>query len=222
MKRLMLVIGIFLACLVQAQAQKISGGIKAGMNTTTWSGDAVGAFANALGVSGGTITATGFKPGFHLGGYLDIPVGANFSLEPGLYYSTKGMQAQHTFNQNSLLKMRATITNEAHYLDLPVLAKFTFDNGFQLFAGPQLSYLLHNQVRAEAGLLGMSYDYAVDWNAGLRDFDFALAGGIGYQFTNGLQLNATYDHGLTSLDQGRSNFDIYNRALKFSVGYTFR
>lgn len=222
MKRLSIILGLLLACMVQAQAQKISGGIKAGMNVSTWGGEAVESFANTLGVSEATLSTGGLKPGFHAGGYLAIPVNEYFSLEPGLYYSRKGMSVEHIFNQNSFLKMRAKVTNEAHYLDLPVLAKFNIGNGFQLFAGPQISYLVHNKVRAEAGILGFSYDQAVDWNTGLRDFDFALAGGIGYQFTNGLQLNATYDHGLTSLDQGRSNLDIYNRAVKFSVGYTFR
>lgn len=221
MKKLTLFLGLFLALIVQAQAQKISGGIKAGVNMTSWGGEAAQSFSNALGLSGGSLTAAGLKPGFHAGGYLAIPVSQYFSLEPGLYYSNKGAQVEHVFNQNSFLKMRAKITNEAHYIDLPVLAKVTIGDGFQLFAGPQVSYLVHNRVRAEAGILGFNYEQHVDWKQGLRDFDFALAGGVGYQFNNGVQLNATYDHGLTSLDQ-RSNFDVYNRAVKLSVGYTFK
>lgn len=221
MKKLTLLLGLFLACIFQAQAQKISGGIKAGMNMSTWGGESVMSMANALGLNAGTVMGAGMLPGFHAGGYLAIPVNEYFSLEPGLYYSQKGMQVEHLFNEGSFLNMRANITNEAHYLDLPLLAKFKIGEGFQIFAGPQLSYLVHNRVRAEASILGFSYDQHMDWDQGLRTFDFALAGGVGYQFSNGVQLNATYDHGLTSLDQGRSNFDVYNRAVKLSVGYTF-
>lgn len=221
MKKLTLLLGLFLACIFQAQAQKISGGIKAGVNMNSWGGEAVESFTSALGLAPGSLMGAGIKPGFHVGGYLAIPVNEHFSLEPGLYYSTKGMEVEHLFNQNSFLKVRANISNEAHYLDLPVLAKVTVGDGFQIFAGPQVSYLVHNRVRAEAGILGFNYEQHMDWNQGLRDFDFALAGGVGYQFSNGVQLNATYDHGLTSLDQ-RSNFDVYNRAVKLSVGYTFR
>lgn len=206
---------------IQAQAQKIVGGIKAGLNMTSWGGQAVESFTNGLGLSSGSVMAAGVKQGFHIGGYMNLPVTERFSIEPGLYYATKGMQVEHVFNRNSFLKMRANIINEAHYLDLPVLAKITTASGFQFFAGPQLSYLVHNRVRAEAGILGFNYEQHIDWDQGLRDFDFALAGGVGYQFGNGIQLNATYDHGLSSLDQ-RSNFDVYNRAVKLSVGYTFR
>ncbi len=220
MKKLTLILALFLASLVQAQAQKISGGIKAGLNTTTWSGDAVQSFSEALNSTGALKKE--FKTGYHVGGYMNIPLGYNFSLEPGLYYSTKGMTVEQTFSQNSFLKVRADITNESHYLDLPVLAKVTLGHGFQLFAGPQVSYLVANKVRGEAGILGFTLEQDVDWDSGLREFDFGLTGGLGYQFINGVQLNVAYDHGLTTLDAGKSNFDVYNRALKLSVGYTFR
>lgn len=220
MKKITLILGLFLACLVQAQAQKLNGGIKAGLNTTTWGGDAVESFSEALNSSGAFKKE--IKTGYHIGGFLNIPVNQYLIIEPGLYYSTKGMKVEQTFSQNSFLKARADITNESHYLDLPVVAKVNLGQGFQLFAGPQVSYLVANKVRGEAGILGFSLEQDFDWNKGLREFDFGLTGGLGYQFINGFQLNVAYDHGLTTLDAGKSNFDVYNRAVKFSVGYRFR
>ena len=220
MKKLTLLLGLFLAFLIQAQAQKIGGGIKAGVNTTTWGGDAVQSFSEALNSTGSLKTK--LKTGYHVGGFLNIPVSPSFSLEPGLYYSTKGMTVEQTFNTNSFLKVRADITNESHYLDLPVLAKVELGRGFQLVAGPQVSYLVANKVRGEAGILGFSLEQDFDWNTGLREFDFGLTGGLGYQFVNGVLLNVVYDHGLTSLDAGKSNFDVYNRVVKFSLGYRFK
>lgn len=220
MKKLTLLLGLFLACMVQAQAQKISGGIKAGVNTTSWGGDAVQSFSEALNST--SALKKEIKTGFHLGGFMNIPLSQHFAIEPGLYYSTKGMTVEQTISTNSFLNLRADITNESHYLDLPVVAKVTLGQGFQIFAGPQVSYLLANKVRGEAGLLGFSFEQEVDWESGLREFDFGLTGGIGYQFLNGIQLSAGYDHGLTTLDAGKSNFDVYNRAVKFSVGYVFK
>lgn len=221
MKKLTFLLGLMLACLVQVQAQKISGGIKAGVNATTWGGDAIGSVQEAVGINS-ALAIGPLKTGFHVGGFLSIPINEHFLIEPGLYYSTKGLKVEQTLTQGNFLKVRADITNEAHYLDLPVLAKVRLGQGFQVFAGPQVSYLTANKVRAEAGLFGLSYEQDFNWNQGLRKFDFALTGGVGYQFINGVQLNLAYDHGLTSLDEGKSNFEAYNRAVKFSVGYLFK
>lgn len=45
---------------------------------------------------------------------------------------------------------------------------------------------------------------------------FALSGGVGYLFTNGIQLQAGEDQGFPSLNSGKSNIDHCNRAVKFS------
>ena len=221
MKKLFLVIGILAASFSQLQAQKLNGGIKAGMNATSWGGDVSQALADLVGQT--SILPGTIKQGYHVGGFLSIPLGQQFILEPGLYYSTKGIEANYTYGvANNLLKLKGNLVNDAHYLDLPVLAKVQLGNGFQLFAGPQLSYLLANKVRAEAGIMGFSYEQDFDWKSGFREWDFGLAGGVGYQFTNGIQLQAGYDHGLRSLDSGKSNIDLYNRAVKLSLGYKFK
>lgn len=220
MKKLTFLMMVLLACLTQVQAQKIGGGIKAGVNGTTWGGDATQSVQEALSGTGSFTISP--KAGFHLGGFLSIPLSEKVLIEPGIYYSAKGLRVEQTFAQSSFLKVRTDITNEAHYIDLPVVARLTIGQGFQLYAGPQVSYLAANKVSAEAGLFGLSYEHNFDWNQGLRKFDFALTGGMGYQFMNGVQLNLGYDHGLSSLDEGRSNFEAYNRAVKFSVGYRFR
>lgn len=220
MKYFFLVFGILAASFVQLQAQQVSGGIKAGLNVSSWGGDVSQALADMLGET--TILPGTVKQGYHVGGFLSIPLGPQFLLEPGLYYSTKGVEAGYTYAAGSFLKLNATVTNNAHYLDLPVLAKISLGKGFQLFAGPQLSYLLSNRVRGEAGILGFSYEQDVDWKSSFREWDFALSGGMGYQFASGIQLQAAYDHGLSTLDSGKSNIDIYNRAVKLSMGYRFR
>lgn len=220
MKKLFLLIGILVAGIMQAQAQQISGGIKAGLNVSDWGGDVGRAIGDVLNEA--SVNSSTMKQGYHLGGYLSIPLGQYFLLEPGLYYSTKGVEANYSYQANNLLKVKATLTEDAHYIDLPLLVKVALGNGFQLYAGPQVSYLVSNKVRGEAGIMGLSYEEDIKWDSGFRKVDFALAGGLAYQFANGVQLNAGYDHGLSSLDAGKSNVDVYNRVVKFSVGYTFR
>jgi hypothetical protein len=81
--------------------------------------------------------------------------------------------------------------------------------------------LVSNKVRVEAGALGFSafrQDY--DVRNQFREFDFAVVGGLGYQFDSGLGLSAGYDYGLSSLD--RSNrFDAQNRVIKASINFSF-
>ncbi len=220
MKKLFLLFGILAVSFSQLQAQEISGGIKAGMNISGWGGDASQAIADLVGET--SILPGTIKQGYHVGGFLSIPLGQQFILEPGLYYSTKGIEAKYSYAANNFLKLNATVTNDAHYLDLPLLAKVQFGNGFQLFAGPQVSYLVANNIKGEAGILGFSYEQDIDWKSGFREWDFGISSGLGYQFTNGIQLQAAYDHGLSSLDNGKSNIDLYNRNVKLSLGYRFK
>ncbi|AHM63601.1 hypothetical protein D770_26790 [Flammeovirgaceae bacterium 311] len=203
---------------LQTEAQ-VRGGIRAGANGATWGGDAVGSFTDMMNTTG--VMKTEMNPGFHAGAYLQVPVSQTVSFEPGVYYSQKGMQVSQTFETNSFFKPQATVTNTSHYIEMPVLMRVHLGPGFQVYAGPQLSYLVDNQVRAEAGVLGLSYEQNWSVDPGLRKADFGVTGGIGYEFAQGLNLQAGYEWGLSSLDEGKSNFDAYNRVIKLSVGYTF-
>lgn len=204
---------------VQAQAQ-LRGGVRIGVNAATWGGDAVESFSEILETTGAM--EINMKPGLHVGAYLQLPITSSFSLEPGIYYSSKGAEVTQTFFSNSFIKPKATITDHAHYVEVPVLLRAHLGPGFQLYAGPQLAYLIENSITAEAGVLGASYEYNTKAEAGLRKFDFGVTGGLGYEFAGGINLQAGYEWGLSTLDEGRSNVDAFNRVVKVSLGYTFK
>jgi hypothetical protein len=203
---------------LQSQAQ-VRGGIRAGVNAATWGGDAVESFTDMLDATG--VMKTEMNPSFHAGAYLQVPINSAVSIEPGIYYSGKGMRVTQTFATNSIIRPQATVTNNAHYIEMPVLMRFHLGPGFQIYAGPQLSYLVENRVNVEAGVLGLTYEQDWKTDPGLRKADFGVTGGIGYEFARGLNLQAGYEWGLSSLDEGKSNFDAYNRVIKVSLGYTF-
>lgn len=198
-------------------------GIRAGLNFSDWRGELYNGFSDLLESTGG-LKSEG-RTGFHVGTYVQIPLSDRFVLEPGLYYSTKGVKiSQHFLDETmvgGLLNVKASVANESHYLDLPVYGKYYLSKGFHIYAGPQISYLLKNKVRMEAGLLGFSLGQTVNVDPGLREWDFGIAAGMGYEFGNGLNITAGYDHGLTTLDKGRGDFEAYNRAVKVGIGLTF-
>jgi hypothetical protein len=214
---LLLFAALFVLAL-QSQAQ-VRGGIRAGLNMSTWGGDAVESFSDMLNTTG--VMRTQMLPSFRGGAYLQVPLSNSLSLEPGLYYSGKGMQVNQTFSTNSFIKPQVNLVNRSHYIELPVVLRVHMGPGLHVYGGPQVSYLVDNQVKAEAGAFGLSYEQAWSADPGLRKVDFGLTGGLGYEFAGGFNLQAGYEWGLSSLDEGRSNVDAFNRVVKLSLGYTF-
>ncbi|MDX5423528.1 MAG: PorT family protein [Hymenobacteraceae bacterium] len=226
MKKIFLLIAIvlgFVATKVNAQQQQpIRFGIKTGVNLAEWQGETVNSAQDLINLADGSVSRK-MREGFHIGGYVTIPVAPGFEIEPGLQYSQKGtrLTGRLPIEQVDFLNARTTITNKAEYLDLPVVAKVYVGEGFHFFAGPQVSYLLSNRIQAEAGALGVNVlNQEWDMKGGFREFDVAVTGGLGYRFASGFNISAGYDYGLSTIDDSGS-FNTFNRVAKASIGYTF-
>ncbi|WP_439883381.1 porin family protein [Pontibacter sp. MBLB2868] len=225
MKKIFLLIAVVLglvATKVNAQQQPIRFGIRAGANLAEWQGETVNSVQDLMEFTNGSVSRQ-MREGFHVGGYLTIPVAPGFEIEPGLQYSQKGMKLTGKIPMEGVefLNAGVTLTNKADYIDVPVLAKVYIGEGFNIFGGPQVSYLLSNKIQAEAGAFGINaLNREWDMKSGFRELDVAISGGVGYRFVNGFNISAGYDYGLTSVD-ANNNFDTFNRVIKASVGYTF-
>lgn len=203
-----------------AQSQ-ISYGVKAGVTQATLKGDAMNSLQSLIDFTDGVVT-TGNRTGFYAGGYVNIPVTEQFSIEPSLLYSQKGYALNGSFSVKGaeFLSAGAKAQLNTTYIDLPVVAKANF-SGLQIFAGPQISYLADAKLRTTVGALGFNLvDENFDVKNQFNSIDFALTGGVGYQFSNGFNISAAYDHGLSKVDNGQS-FDSYNRVFKVGVGFKF-
>ncbi len=196
-------------------------GIRGGISAANLQGSAVNNLQNLLGFTNGVITPTG-RTGFFGGGYASIPVSDQFSIEPAVYYSQKGYQLRGDLNIKGIgfLGANAKAQLNTSYIDVPVLAKANF-NGFQVFAGPQLSYLANANVRTTAGALGFNViDEKMDATNQLNRWDASLTGGIGYEFTSGFNITGSYDYGMSKVDAGK-NVSSYNRVFKVGIGMSF-
>jgi len=218
-KKILLSVSLFVS--IASFAQRITYGASAGVTVYNMRGQTVDNLKQLLNFTNDIITT---KPvtGFYGGGYTNIPVSGNLSLEPGLYYSTKGyeLNGSYTVKDISILTASATATLRTSYIDLPVLLKANF-NGLQVFAGPQVSYLTGAKLTTKAGVAGInllnsSMDVANQFNR----WDAGITGGIGYQFTNGLHITAAYERGLSKVDAGK-NTQSYNQGIKIGAGFTF-
>lgn len=197
-------------------------GVQAGVINSTWKGEALNSLNDVVDLTNGYIT-THSKTGFTVGGYATIPVAEKISFEPGINYSQKGytMKGDLKIDKLDFLGINASAKVEAHYIDVPLILKAEVAKGFTVFAGPQVSYLAKNNLHVNAGILGISlYDDKLDMTDDFNRVDIGLTGGLGYKFDNGFNFKAGYDHGLSKLDKN-DNFKAYNRAFKFTVGFTF-
>ena len=193
-------------------------GVKAGVLSSGMRGDAVKSFNNILDFTNGKVTTKNFT-GFFAGGYANLPMSGNLSFEPGIYYSLKGYELDGAIGLKGMdfLGANAKAILQSQYVDIPVLLKGTF-GGFQIFAGPQISYLAQSNLKTTAGVLGINLlNKSMDVTSQFNRWDVGVTGGIGYQFQNGLSLSASYDYGLSKADAGQ-NLNAYNHAVKVGIG----
>ena len=219
-KQVLLILSLIISTLSFSQSN-ISFGGRVGLSSAGIRGDAVNNLNNLLDFADGMIT-TGNVTGFFAGTYASIPVGGIMSVEPALYYSQKGYELKGKLNLKGMdfLGANAKAQLQSQYIDIPVLLKANI-GGLQLFAGPQFSYLAHADLRTTAGVLGLNLlNSKIDATGQFNRWDAAVTGGIGYWFSNGINLMASYDYGLSKLDANK-NIGAYNNAVKIGLGISF-
>ena len=103
---------------------------------------------------------------------------------------------------------------------MPLLLKGNF-NGFEIFAGPQVSYLMKADLKTTAGVLGFNLlNKTLDATDQFNQWDAAITGGVGYPFSTGFSVQASSDHGRSKLD-AKSTLNAYNDAFKVGIGMRF-
>ena len=189
MKKLILS-ALLVAGFAVANAQQVMFGLKAGLNVSTFSGS----------------DADGSKSliGFHAGGLVNIPVSGGFSVQPELVYSGQGSKGD---DGNG-----GTAIQHLDYLNIPVLAKYTFTGGFFAETGPQLGFLLSAKVKASG--------ITADDKELFKSTDFAWALGVGYTSSANIGGSVRYNFGLGKLDKDGAA-KAYNSVFQIGIHYMF-
>lgn len=218
-----LFVAMFILSVHSSYAQSVpTFGLRTGVTVSGMRGDALNNLNGLIDLTGGVVN-TETRTGFHAGAYMNVPVTGAVSFEPGIYYSQKGFSMKGGFDLKGLefLGANASAELQASYIDMPLLLKIELVNGLHLFAGPQVSYLVKNNLQVEAGALGLSlFKRNIDVTNQFAKWDASVSGGLAYQFANGFNIQAGYDHGLSRVD-ANSRFKSYNTAVKLGVGFSF-
>lgn len=183
MKKIFLLF-VMAGCFTAANAQVKFGG-KAGLNISDASGeDAEGGKA---------------KAGFHIGALAELPIAGKFSVQPELVFSMQGAKDDD-------VKMNL------NYLNLPILAKYTFIKGLSVQSGPQVGFLLSAKAKADGGKHDMKEYF--------KKVDVSWVFAASYVTPIKLGVDLRYNAGLTKMAKG--TYDrVYNSVLQLGVFYMF-
>jgi len=186
------------------------------------------------GIKGGVVFSrltnfdSDFKTGFYLGGQLAIKFNKVYTLQPELVYSQQGANVEY-YNDVSINPYNPDIQLEYQtekfsidYLCLSAINKFSFGTDFHFVVGPSLDFKVNDNL----GKFYTSSDSPIG-------FDFAIVGGFGFSFPNGLSLDARFKQGLvdiygnnynTNIDNNNNgNYDevVLNQSFQLGLSYSF-
>jgi hypothetical protein len=221
MKKILLPLFLII-CLNSITRAQVSLGVQGGANLSTLQGEAIQSLNNLVELTNGMVTRQ-LKPGVAGRIYTTIPLQSAFALETGLSYQQKGYKLTGNFNSSffKLLNTRADIINTSQYAGIDVLAKAGITKGLSLKAGPQISYLVKNNLNLRSGLLGFNLlNENFDLTANTNRWDIGLTGGLGYKFSNGLSINGYYTQGLSRIDKNQ-RIKAFNQTAGITIGYEF-
>jgi hypothetical protein len=200
MKRFLPGLVLIISSLAGVQAQEVNFGVEAGINRSSMAMQ-----------HEGQKTKAGMMHGFKAGAIADIRFDDMFSIQPGLFYSTKGCK---TSGDNYPLQ----------YVELPANLQFRFPLGpghFFSGGGPYLSYLLNEGTLRDSGSEAQQAtnpQQSVD----LKPLDMGLNLNAGYIFRGNLFFRTNAGFGFSNLKPtGNSDNCLRNFSLGFTLGYIF-
>ena len=199
---------VFLLCvsvlmttgLTTVNAQSISYGVKAEMNLSNF-------LLTDLDAQKSTM-----KVGPNLGGFVKFDVAENFAIQPELIFF---------FRQSKMEFGPKEDTFKQWGMQLPVYALGQAQLGNGKFYGGVGPYVgLGFDARYDDADVNL-YD-EVGGVTPMSRWDFGLGALVGYEFENGIQVNAGYQFGFVNqLDALKDDHKMRNQAVSLGVGYCF-
>jgi len=175
-----------------------------------------------VGINLSTISADDSKYKFGIGAGIEgqYQLKTWFGLSAAVMYNQQGAKVK---DRDAKLNLE--------YINIPIMAKFYPTKGLSLSVGVQPGFL----TKAKAKASGNAY---IDDGNGIRTqnadvksncnkVDFSIPLSIGYEFENGLSLEARYTGGLTNVAKdadNKGNFSYLknkNEVFMLTVGYKF-
>lgn len=194
-----LLLGLMAIAALSADAKIFTFGVKAGMNVSSASVSSTVQELKSLNFSA--------RPGFHIGGLVNVSILKFLQVEADLMYSNMRYDATAT----DVTGEATSNTAVNHYLNIPIALKYNPIAGLYVEAGPQYGFLMTGDLRlANLNLLNAD---------NRKNSEVSIFVGAGYKFGNKILVNARYMWGLN--DSSRILGNVKNRNFQISLGYLF-
>ncbi len=224
MKILCFSIMLLLLAVSNVNAQ-ITYGVKGGLNLANFHGN---------------VEDTKFLPNFNVGGFINHKLTDKLQIQPEILYQGMGAKLEKRLSEqigNLVLDEKINETFNFNYISLPVIIRYFLVNGLFAEFGPQFSFAVSQKVKYEitankngvnetdSGVKNLS-DYYND-QVSIKKFDFSLAFGTGYIWTNGIGLNFRYNYGANAfIEQDYLSIKKYlhakNSVIMLGASYSFQ
>ena len=193
-KSILFIAAMLLSTTFVAAQEFVYFGAKGGVNFSNFSGDGFSDFEDGKA-----------RTAYHLGLVAEIPVSTRFSIQPELLYSAQGFDMVRIENSQD-------VEFQVDYITVPVMAKFYLVEGFNIHAGPQLGFLVENEISSEAGDTGLDPE-------NLNNFDLSLGLGAGYKFQS-FFIYGRYNAGMSEIYEDE-NVNTKNSVVQAGIGFLF-
>ena len=171
-------------CVVVATSQaQLRFGAKAGINVANITGKDVDGYRS--------------KAGLHFGGFANLSLTSQLSVQGELMYSAQGARWDDDNEKTTL-----------NYFQIPLLARYSIAKGFYAEAGPQIGFLLKAEDDNEGDVSDIK-EY-------LEKTDISIALGAGYNINSNIGVYARYNAGLKKFYDEEKN-----SVFQVGVSYTF-
>ena len=138
-----------------------------------------------MGISSSTfdnVTVSSSESGFYVGGFAQIGVSEKFAIQPELLYAK---------------------VKELGQVQIPILAKYSVSKEFSVLAGPELGFLLGDNLDL------------------VKKFNYGLDLGASYDITENFIIDARYNFGIANLVKDAPS-GIKSSLSNFQVGIGYR
>jgi hypothetical protein len=214
---ILLLIVIFITKMVSAQP--VETGLRLNFNSFDWHGYVWQNISELTGQSS-DVASLRNRRGFGAGIYASVPVGPYVDIESGLYYEQKGMGVRiRPFE--SFLSPEVRTTVQLNYLTVPLNINVKTWGGLYITGGASISHLISSKLGIRGSWLGFGIGESFPIKKAFNNWDFNVQGGALYQFDNGFQVKAEYQHGLSRIYGGLIGADVYNQGFSMGIGFKF-
>src|SRR5205085_11367732 len=150
-----------------------------------------------------------FRYGYHLGGFMEIPLGKKFSLQPEVLFNQYQTRADSSFRNvyENAVNFSQYKDVKLNYLTIPLMLNYKVGSLLTLQAGPQFGILMDQ-----------SKNLVQNGKEAFSGGDFAMAGGAVINISK-IRVTGRYFAGLNNISDISDQNKWKNQGFQLSLGF---